>query len=70
MLVTKKAPDFTAAAVLATNEIDESFNLYHQLKHSTNGIILFFWPKDFTFVCPSAIIASDNTSEEFESRGY
>lgn len=70
MLVTKKAPDFTAAAVMPTNEINEDFNLYDALKHSKKGVILFFWPKDFTFVCPSEIIAYDNKVGSFKERGY
>ena len=55
MLVTKKAPDFTAKAVLADGQIVENFNLYENI--GEKGAILFFWPLDFTFVCPSEIIA-------------
>lgn len=70
MLVTKKAPDFTAAAIMPTNEIKEDFNLYAALEESKKGVILFFWPKDFTFVCPSEIIAYDNKVADFKERGY
>ncbi|MBD3840699.1 MAG: peroxiredoxin [Campylobacterales bacterium] len=67
MLVTKKAPDFTATAVLADGSIVENFNLMENL--GTKGAVLFFYPLDFTFVCPSEIIAFSNRIEEFASRG-
>ncbi len=67
VLVGKEAPDFTASAVMADNSIESSFNL----KKFTKGKIgiLFFWPLDFTFVCPSEIIAFDNRVDEFKKRG-
>lgn len=66
VLVGKAAPDFTAAAVIANNQIVEDFNLRAQ----TQGkyAVLFFWPLDFTFVCPSEIIAFSNRMEEFKAR--
>ncbi|SFP40199.1 peroxiredoxin [Hydrogenimonas thermophila] len=67
MLVTKKAPDFTASAVLGNNEIVENFNLYENF--GEKGTVLFFYPLDFTFVCPSEIIAFDHRLDEFTSRG-
>ncbi|MCT7528756.1 redoxin domain-containing protein, partial [Aliarcobacter cryaerophilus] len=67
MLVTKKAPDFTATAVLADGSISEDFNLYKNI--GKNGAVLFFYPLDFTFVCPSEIIAFSNRIKEFEDRG-
>lgn len=67
MLVTKKAPDFTATTVMGNNEIVEDFNLYKNL--GEKGTVLFFYPLDFTFVCPSEIIAFDHRLEEFTSRG-
>jgi len=67
MLVTKKAPDFTATAVLADGSIVEDFNLYQNL--GEKGTVLFFYPLDFTFVCPSEIIAFSHRIEEFKSRG-
>ncbi len=67
MLVTNKAPDFTATAVLGDNQIVDNFNLYENL--GTKGAVLFFYPLDFTFVCPSEIIAFDKRLEEFTSRG-
>ncbi len=67
VLVGKKAPDFTAAAVMGNNEINDKFNL-HQYLNGKIGV-LFFYPLDFTFVCPSEIIAFDNRLAEFKSRG-
>jgi len=67
MLVTKKAPDFTATAVLADGSIVEDFNLMENL--GEKGAVLFFYPLDFTFVCPSEIIAFSHRIEEFTSRG-
>ena len=67
MLVTKKAPDFTATAVLADGQIVEDFNLYENI--GEKGAVLFFYPLDFTFVCPSEIIAFSKRIEEFSSRG-
>ncbi|NPA28844.1 MAG: peroxiredoxin [Epsilonproteobacteria bacterium] len=67
MLVTKKAPDFTANAVLGNNEIVDNFNLYENF--GEKGTVLFFYPLDFTFVCPSEIIAFDHRLDEFTSRG-
>lgn len=67
MLVTNKAPDFTATAVLANSQIVEDFNLYDNI--GEKGAVLFFYPLDFTFVCPSEIIAFSHRVEEFTSRG-
>lgn len=67
VLVGKEAPDFTAQAVLADNSIKADFNLKTQLKGKYG--ILFFYPLDFTFVCPSEIIAFDNRVDEFKKRG-
>jgi peroxiredoxin (alkyl hydroperoxide reductase subunit C) len=67
MLVTKKAPDFTATTVLGSGEIVGDFNLYKNF--GSKGTVLFFYPLDFTFVCPSEIIAFDKRLSEFTSRG-
>ena len=66
VLVGRPAPDFTAAAVLGNGEFVESYNL----KEATKGkyAIVFFYPLDFTFVCPSELIAFDRRLEEFKSR--
>jgi peroxiredoxin 2/4 len=67
MLVTKKAPDFTATAVLGNNQIVDNFNLYENL--GEKGAVLFFYPLDFTFVCPSELIAFDHRLDAFTERG-
>ena len=66
VLVGKEAPDFTAPAVMADNEIQEKFNLKAHLKGKVG--MVFFYPLDFTFVCPSEIIAFNNRLNEFKSR--
>jgi peroxiredoxin (alkyl hydroperoxide reductase subunit C) len=65
-LVGQQAPDFSAKAVMADNSIEQNFNL-HQVLKGKKGI-LFFYPLDFTFVCPSEIIAFNNRLGEFSSR--
>jgi peroxiredoxin (alkyl hydroperoxide reductase subunit C) len=67
VLVGKEAPDFTAKAVMPDNSINDKFNLKSYLKGKVG--VVFFWPLDFTFVCPSEIIAFDNRVNEFKSRG-
>lgn len=67
VLVGREAPDFTATAVLADNSIKEGFNLKSHIKGKVG--IVFFWPLDFTFVCPSEIIAFDNRVDEFKKLG-
>lgn len=67
VLVGKEAPDFTAAAVMPDNSINEQFNLKSYIKGKVG--ILFFYPLDFTFVCPSEIIAFDNRVDQFRALG-
>jgi peroxiredoxin (alkyl hydroperoxide reductase subunit C) len=64
-LVTKEAPDFTATAVLPDDSFDEQFRLS---AHRGKYVTLFFYPLDFTFVCPSEILAFDKKLEEFRER--
>ena len=66
VLVSKPAPDFTAQAVMGDNDIRE-FTLSKEI----NGkyAVIFFYPLDFTFVCPSELIAFDHRLDEFKSRG-
>ena len=65
VLVGRKAPDFTAAAVMGDGTIREDFKL-SELKGK--NVVLFFWPLDFTFVCPSEIIAHEHRRKAFEER--
>jgi len=66
VLVTKQAPDFTATAVMGDNSFKEDFSLSD---YKGKYVVLFFYPLDFTFVCPSEIIAFDHRLKEFEDRG-
>ncbi len=64
-LVTKEAPDFTAQAVMADNSIGELKLSDYRGKY----VVLFFYPLDFTFVCPSEIIAFDKKLDAFKEKG-
>ena len=64
VLVTKEAPDFTAQAVLPNNEFGELSLSEFRGKY----VVLFFYPLDFTFVCPSEIIAFDKALDRFRER--
>ncbi len=63
VLVTQPAPDFTAAAVMPDGSIKEDFKL-SDLRGKY--VVLFFYPLDFTFVCPSEIIAHDHRISKFK----
>ncbi len=63
-LVTKEAPDFTAKAVMP----DDSFADLTLSNYRGKYVVLFFYPLDFTFVCPSEIIAFHKAVKEFEAR--
>jgi peroxiredoxin 2/4 len=65
VLVGKKAPDFTCAAVLGNGEIVENFTLSQAIKGKYG--LVFFYPLDFTFVCPSELIALDHRVEQFKA---
>ena len=64
VLVSKPAPDFTSLAVFPNNEIKELSLSSFEGKY----VVLFFYPLDFTFVCPSEIIAFDKRLPEFKRR--
>ncbi len=66
VLVAKEAPDFTAAAAMPDGSIQADFSL-----SSLRGkyVVLFFWPLDFTFVCPTEIIAMDHRHAQFVELG-
>lgn len=65
-LVGKKAPHFVAAAVINGEEIVEDFSLDQYL--GKKNVIFFFYPKDFTFVCPTEIHAFQEKLAEFAKR--
>lgn len=66
VLVAQEAPDFTAPAVMPSGVIESEFRL-----SDLRGryVVLFFWPLDFTFVCPTEIIAHDRRLKQFKERG-
>ena len=66
VLVGKLAPDFTVPAVLGNGEIVDSFTLSSAIKGKYG--LVFFYPLDFTFVCPSELIALDNRVADFKAR--
>ncbi|GAB4247095.1 MAG: peroxiredoxin [Ekhidna sp.] len=66
-LVGKKAPVFNAPAVVDGTQIVENFSLEQYI--GKKDVVLFFYPKDFTFVCPTEIHAFQQKLEEFEKRG-
>ncbi|THA04163.1 peroxiredoxin C [Rodentibacter pneumotropicus] len=67
VLVTRQAPDFTSSAVLGNGEIVDNFNFKKHIEGK--AAVIFFYPLDFTFVCPSELIAFDHRYEEFKKRG-
>lgn len=66
VLVGKKAPAFKAEAVINGSEIVENYSLDQFV--GKKNVILFFYPADFTFVCPTEIIAFQDKISEFEKR--
>ena len=67
VLVGKKAPSFKAAAVVNGMEIVQGFSLDQYI--GKNHVLFFFYPKDFTFVCPSELHAFQAKLDQFEARG-
>ncbi|WP_281223309.1 peroxiredoxin C [Photobacterium sanguinicancri] len=67
VLVGRLAPDFTAAAVLGNGEIVDHFNLKQHIQGK--AAVIFFYPLDFTFVCPSELIAFDKRFADFQAKG-
>lgn len=64
VLVGKQAPDFTATAVFGDNQIKDLKLSDYRGKY----VVMFFYPLDFTFVCPSELIAFDHRLDEFKKR--
>jgi peroxiredoxin (alkyl hydroperoxide reductase subunit C) len=65
VLVGKPAPDFTASAVLGNGEIVDGYKLSDAIKGKYG--LVFFYPLDFTFVCPSELIAADHRVDAFKA---
>ena len=66
VLVGKKAPDFTVPAVLGDGSLVDAFTLSEAIRGKYG--LLFFYPLDFTFVCPSELIALDHRMGAFQER--
>ncbi len=66
VLVTKPAPTFTAKAVMPDNSFKDDFKLED---YRGKYVVLFFWPLDFTFVCPTEILEHNHKLAEFGKRG-
>lgn len=66
VLVGKKAPSFSATAVVNGGEVVEQFSLDQYI--GKKYVVLYFYPADFTFVCPTEIIAFQDKIAEFEKR--
>jgi len=66
VLVGKKAPSFKAAAVINGSEVINEFSLDQYL--GKKYVILFFYPADFTFVCPTELLSFQESLSEFEKR--
>lgn len=64
-LVQQQAPEFKATAIMPDNSINEKFSLE---SYRGKYVVMFFYPLDFTFVCPSEILAFDHRVEEFKKR--
>lgn len=67
VLVGKKAPHFKASAIINGEEIVQNFSLDQYL--GKRHVLLFFYPKDFTFVCPTELHAFQSRIEDFKERG-
>lgn len=67
VLVGKKAPSFSASAVVNGGQIVENYSLDQFA--GEKAVLFFFYPMDFTFVCPTELFAFQNKLSEFESRG-
>lgn len=66
VLVGKQAPDFQATAVMADGSLKADFKLSD---YKDQYVVLFFYPLDFTFVCPTELIAFSKRNPEFAERG-
>ncbi len=66
MFISNKVFDFTANAVLSDGSLSNNYNLYKNI--DSKYVLLFFYPLDFTFVCPSELLAINNRITEFKKR--
>ena len=66
-LVGKKAPSFTAPAIVNGGQLEDKFSLDQYIGNSY--VVLFFYPKDFTFVCPTELQDLAHTYEDIKAEG-
>jgi len=66
--VGKKFPDFKLKATV-TNDINTAFTEVSNTTYANEWLVVFFWPKDFTFVCPTEIAEFGKISKDFKDRG-
>ena len=66
--VGEKFPEFSMKATVSNN-IQDAFTTISNKTYKGKWLVLFFWPKDFTFVCPTEIIAFGKLTKEFAQRG-
>ncbi|AZP36387.1 putative peroxiredoxin [Candidatus Annandia adelgestsuga] len=66
ILVSQSAPNFISSAILGNGKMTSNFNFREFTKNKT--VVLFFWPMDFTFVCPSELIAFNNRYQDFKNK--
>ncbi|KAF0191561.1 MAG: tsaA [Gammaproteobacteria bacterium] len=67
VLVGKEAPDFKATAIMADNSIKDDFKLSSY--RGKKAVVIFFYPLDFTFVCPTELLAFDHRLKAFDKKG-
>ena len=67
ILVSRKAPNFSTAAVMPDGSIEANYQFYDKTK--AKYTLLFFYPLDFTFVCPTELVALDRNIQAFKQRG-
>lgn len=65
-LIGKKFIDFTSPVVMPNGVINKKFNFYKETEDKK--VLIFFYPMDFTFVCPSELIAINNRINDFKTR--
>lgn len=66
--IGEKFPDFKLKATIS-NDIDTAFKEVSLKDYEDKWLVIFFWPKDFTFVCPTEIAEFGNLNNDFEERG-
>ncbi len=66
MLIKKKAPNFISKSISPDNKIIKNFNLKKKIKNK--NCLLFFWPLDFTFICPTEILSLNYRYKEFKKK--